>query len=61
MDKFTLKQKVERRKKWMNNDEVTIRARAKLCTGQILTIEESQKLFKYLRKLESSLDNIIDA
>lgn len=61
MNKLTLRQKVERRRKWMGNDEVTIMARNKLLMGQPLNAEESEKLFRYLRKLEISLDKIIDA
>ena len=54
-----LKAKRTRRKEWLG-DEVTEMARNKLFLGVALTQLESEKLFNYLRKLENSLDIILD-
>lgn len=54
-----LKAKRARRKEWLG-DEVTEMARNKLFLGVALTQLESEKLFNYLRKLENSLDIILD-
>lgn len=54
-----LKTKRARRKEWLG-DEITDRARNKLFLGMALTQLESEKLFNYLRKLENSLDTILD-
>ena len=59
MTKEELKTKSARRKEWLG-DEVTEVARNKLFLGMALTKLESEKLFNYVKKLENSLDNIID-
>lgn len=59
MTKELLKARMERHKEWMGSEE-TQKARNKLFMGQALTQKESQLLFEYLRKLEKSLDKIIE-
>ena len=59
MTKEELKTKRARRKEWLG-DEVTEVARNKLFLGMALTKLESEKLFNYVKKLENSLDNILD-
>ena len=59
MTKEELKTKSARRKEWLG-DEVTEVARNKLFLGMALTKLESEKLFNYVKKLENSLDNILD-
>ena len=59
MTKELLKARVERRKEWLGNEETQI-ARNKLFMGQALAQKESLLLFEYLRKLENSLDKIIE-
>ena len=59
MTKEELKTKSARRKEWLD-DEVTEVARNKLFLGMALTKLESEKLFNYVKKLENSLDNILD-
>ena len=54
-----LRIKRARRKEWLG-DEITDRARNKLFMGEALTSFESQKLFNYLRKLENTIDKILD-
>ena len=54
-----LRIKRARRKEWLG-DEITDRARNKLFMGEALTSFESQKLFAYLRKLENTIDKILD-
>lgn len=54
-----LQAKVNKRKEWMGDDETQV-ARSKLFSGQILTIAESEKLANYIRKLELSLDKVLD-
>ena len=59
MTKELLKARVERRKEWIGSEETQI-ARNKLFMGQALTQKESLLLFEYLRKLENSLDKMIE-
>ena len=59
MTKEELKNKRARRKEWLD-DEVTEMARNKLFLGVALTQLESEKLFNYVKKLENSLDSILD-
>lgn len=59
MTKELLKARVERHKKWLGNEETQI-ARIKLLMGQALTQKESLLLFEYLKKLEKSLDKMIE-
>lgn len=59
MTKEDLKTRIDRRKYWMGDEETQI-ARNKLFMGQALTQKERQLLLKYLRKLEKSLDKIIE-
>ena len=59
MTKELLKARVERHKEWLGSEETQI-ARIKLLMGQALTQKESLLLFGYLRKLENSLDKMIE-
>lgn len=59
MSREELKTKRARRKEWLG-DEVTEIARNKLFLGVALTQLESEKLFNYVKRLEKSLDNILD-
>ena len=59
MSREELKTKRARRKEWLR-DEVTEIARNKLFLGVALTQLESEKLFNYVKRLEKSLDNILD-
>ena len=59
MTKELLKARVERRKEWLGSEETQI-ARNKLFMGQVLTQKESLLLFEYLKKLENSLDKMIE-
>lgn len=59
MTKELLKARVERRKEWLGSEETRI-ARNKLFMGQTLTQKESLLLFEYLKKLENSLDKMIE-
>ena len=59
MTKELLKARVERRKEWLGSEETRI-ARNKLFMSQALTQKESLLLFEYLKKLENSLDKMIE-
>ena len=59
MTKELLKARVERHKEWLGSEETRI-ARIKLLMGQALTQKESLLLFEYLKKLENTLDKMIE-